>query len=259
MSFGKNPKNFSKGRKGIKKKTGDKFLKKEWWNVKAPGMFQSRNFTISPVNQTVGKKLASDNVKGRVYEANYGDLTPGQPATKKIKLIVEDADSSSKLAITNFYGLDTTRDHLCSLIRKWHTLIDVFLDCKTSDGFLLRFFVIAFTARTKKQLRAAAFAQRSQVKQIRAIIKKILVSTVKKSTLKELVNKLLDDKLTTEMTNKCKKIYPIDNCTIRKVKTIKRPRFDITQLKDMQTETEIIGAKKEEEKKTENENAEAKN
>ena len=83
MSFGKNPKNFSKGRKGIKKKTGDKFLKKEWWRVKAPGMFQSRNFTISPVNQTVGKKLASDNVKGRVYEANYGDLTPGQPATKK--------------------------------------------------------------------------------------------------------------------------------------------------------------------------------
>ena len=61
------------------------------------------------------------------------------------------------------------------------------------------------------------------------------------------------------MTNKCKKIYPIDNCTIRKVKTIKRPRFDMTQLKDMQTETEIIGAKKEEEKKTENENAEAKN
>ena len=50
MSFGKNPKNFSKGRKGIKKKTGDRFLKKEWWTIRAPGMFSNRNFTKSPVN-----------------------------------------------------------------------------------------------------------------------------------------------------------------------------------------------------------------
>ena len=235
MSLGKNKKNFSKGRKGAKKKVGERFLKKEWWKIKAPGMFGKRFFTQSPVNQTVGKKLASESMKGRVFEANLGDLNPGYETHKKIKLIVEDAEGKTRQALTNFYGLACTRDHLCSLIRKWHTLIDVFLDCKTSDGFLLRFFVIAFTARTKKQLRAAAFAQRSQVKQIRAIIKKVLVSTVKKSTLKELVNKLLDDKLTTEMTNKCKKIYPIDNCTIRKVKTIKRPRFDMTQLKDMQT------------------------
>ena len=85
-------------------------------------------------------------------------------------------------------------------------------------------------------------------KQIRAIIKKVIVSTCVKSTLKELVRKILGDTLTHEMTQKAKKIYPIENCTIRKVKTVKRPRFDIQQLLSMQADSEIIGADKEEKK-----------
>ena len=105
-------------------------------------MFSNRNFTKSPVNQTQGKKLSSDAMKGRVYEVNFGDLNPGQLPSKKIKLIVEDADGASKVAQTNFYGFDTTRDHLCGLIRKWHSLIDVFCECKTSDGFLLDFSLL---------------------------------------------------------------------------------------------------------------------
>ena len=250
MSFGKNPKNFSKGRKGVKKKVGDKFLKKEWWTIKAPGMFANRNFTLSPVNQTVGKKLVTDNVKGRVYEANFGDLNKGQNPSKKIKLIVEEAEQGGKVATTNFYGLDTTRDHLCSLIRKWTSLIDIFVDCKTSDGFLMRFFVICFTAKTPNQQRGTSYAQRSQIKQIRAIIKKIIISNVKKSTLKDLVTKVLGDKITKDMENRCKKIHPIEHCTIRKIKTIKRPRFDAGQLQSMHADTKIIGADEEKEKET---------
>merc|ERR1711976_65558 len=96
MSFGKNPKNFSKGRKGHKKKVGDRFLKKEWWDIKAPGMFINRKFTKSPVNVSAGKKLSSDAMKARVYEVNLGDLN-GQGALtyKKIKLIVDDSTESS--------------------------------------------------------------------------------------------------------------------------------------------------------------------
>ena len=251
MSFGKNPKNFSKGRKGVKKKVGDKFLKKEWWTIKAPGMFANRNFTLSPVNQTVGKKLVTDNVKGRVYEANFGDLNKGQNPSKKIKLIVEEAEQGGKVATTNFYGLDTTRDHLCSLIRKWTSLIDIFVDCKTSDGFLMRFFVICFTAKTPNQQRGTSYAQRSQIKQIRAIIKKIIISNVKKSTLKDLVTKVLGDKITKDMENRCKKIHPIEHCTIRKIKTIKRPRFDAGQLSEMHSDAKIIGADEVKEKKNE--------
>ena len=55
-------------------------------------MFMKRMFTYSLLNQTIGKKLATESMKGRVYEANLGDLNDGYEANKKIKLIVEDAD-----------------------------------------------------------------------------------------------------------------------------------------------------------------------
>ena len=243
MSLGKNKKSFSKGRKGGKKKVGERFTKKEWWNIKAPGMFMKRMFTQSPVNQTVGKKLASESMKGRVFEANLGDLNTDYECNQKIKLIVEDADGKSKIALTNFYGLECTRDYLCSLIRKWHTLIDLFVDCKTSDGFLMRFFVVAFTAKEYSQKKAICYANRAQVKQMRAIMTKIITRECKASTLKELVNKVLGKQLTDEMAQKCKHIFPLENITIKKVKSIKRPRVDMTQLSQMQAESEIAGVK----------------
>ena len=242
MSLGKNKKNFSKGRKGAKKKVGERFTKKEWWNIKSPGMFMKRMFTHSPVNQTVGKKLASESMKGRVFEANLGDLNQGYESNKKIKLIVEDADGKSKIALTNFYGLECTRDYLCSLIRKWHTLIDLFVDCKTSDGFLMRFFVVAFTSKyAYTQKKATCYANRSQVRQMRAIMTKIITKVCKASTLKDLVGKVLGKEITDEMAKQCKHIFPLENITIRKVKSIKRPRIDMTQLNAMQEKTEIAG------------------
>ena len=200
-----------------------------------------RMITQSPVIQTVGKKLASENMKGRIFEANLGDLNNGYKANKKIKLIVEDADGKSKIALTKFYGLECTKDYLCSLIRKWHILIDLFIDCKSSEGFLMRFFVVTFTANEYKQKKAICYANRSQVKQMRAIMTKIITKVWKASTLKDLVGKVLGKELTNEMTQKCKHIFPLENVTIRKVKSIKRPRIYMAQLSQMQAETSIAG------------------
>ena len=253
MSLGKNKKNFSKGRKGAKKKVGERFLKKEWWNIKAPGMFGKRLFTQSPVNQTVGKKLASDSMKGRIFEANLGDSNQVYETHKKIKLIVEDAEGKSKIALTNFYGLEVTRDHLCSLIRKWHTLIETFVDCKTSDGFLMRFFVVAFTSMYKQmnhpkkftlQKKATCYANRSQVRQMRAIITKIITKECKSSTLKELVNKVLGNQITDDIAKKCRNIFPLENVTIRKVKSIKRPKVDMNQLGEMHENAKELAGNK---------------
>jgi small subunit ribosomal protein S3Ae len=189
-------------------------------------MFTNRKFTKSPVNVTAGKKLSSDALKGRVYEANLGDLS-GINQYKKIKLIIDDAsETRTKLALTNFYGMDTTKDHLCSLIRKWHTLVEATVDAKTSDGFLLRFFPIAFTKRGERQLKATTYAKRSQMKMIRRKMAEVIIRAAAKSTLKDLVDLLIHEKIPVEIIKQAKKIYPIQNCIIRKVKTIKRPRFD---------------------------------
>jgi small subunit ribosomal protein S3Ae len=201
-------------------------LKKEWWTVKAPGMFMNRTFTKSPVNVSAGKKLSSETMKGRVYESNLGDLH-NINTYKKIQLIVDDtASGENKTCLTNFHGFDTTKDHINSLIMKWHTLIETFVDCKTTDGFLLRLFPIAFTQRNKYQLRATTYAQVSQVKQIRRQMRQITARFISKHTLKDCVNGLIHENLAKEMTDAAKKIFPIKHCIIRKVKTIKRPRYD---------------------------------
>jgi small subunit ribosomal protein S3Ae len=73
------------------------------------------------------------------------DLAPNQDAFawRKIKLIVDNIEPNR--AITSFYGVDTTRDELSSLIKKRKTLIEAVQDVKSNDGYMLRVFTIAFT------------------------------------------------------------------------------------------------------------------
>ncbi len=214
-------------------------------------MFSKRDFALSPVNVTAGEKLSSEAMKGRVYTVSLGDLSNFAPH-KKVKLVVdEEADKGSKVALTNFYGLEVTRDHLSAVIKKWHNIIECSVDVKTNDGFLLRIFVFSTTKKKKGQQRATSYAKQSQIRQIRKVITTIIQKEVKKSSLKELVPKLLSEpcSIAEEITKKAEKIFPIQNCLIRKVKTIKRAKFDMTQLLNMHVEDATVLAPKKEEVK----------
>ena len=70
---------------------------------------------------------------------------------------------------------------------------------------------------------------------------KIITKVCKASTLKDLVGKVLGNELTDEMAKKCKHIFPLENITIRKVKSIKRPKIDMNQLNSMHTDSELAG------------------
>ena len=107
----------------------------------------------------------------------------------------------------------------------------------------------AFTASSgKKQLKATTYAQRSQVKLIRRKMVEVITKEVAKCTLKDVVVKLITDKIPTEISTQAKKIFPVHNCIIRKVKTIKRPRFDISQLLSIHSDIVVAEAKPEEKK-----------
>jgi small subunit ribosomal protein S3Ae len=62
------------GKKGVKKKIIDPFTRKDWYDIKAPSVFKVRDVGKTLVNRTAGTKLASDGLKGRVYEVSLADL-----------------------------------------------------------------------------------------------------------------------------------------------------------------------------------------
>lgn len=65
----------------------DPFTRKDWYDVKAPSMFNVRNVGKTLVNRTQGTKIASDGLKGRVYEVSQADIHGNEDAFRKFKWV----------------------------------------------------------------------------------------------------------------------------------------------------------------------------
>lgn len=61
----------------------------------------------------------------------------------------------------------------------------------------------------------------------------IMMAEVQKSSLKELFKKLLTDQVSKQITKDCSKIFPLENVLVRKVKVLKKPKFDLTKLMEL--------------------------
>jgi len=228
MAVGKN-KRLSKGKKGKGKKIVDPFTKKEWYDIKAPGTFTARSCGKTPVTRTAGTKIASEMLKGRVFEVCLADLNKDEDqAYRKIKLQCEEVQGH--YCLTQFYGLSFTTDKLCSMVRKWQTLIEAFVDVKTTDGYVMRLFCIGFTKKRLNQLKKTCYANSSQQKLIRKKMRDIMSKESNSCDLNELVKKFIPEVIGKEIEKACHGVYPMQNVHIRKVKMLKKPKFDITKL-----------------------------
>jgi len=234
MAVGKN-KRLSKKSKGSKKKTQDPFAKKEWFDVKAPSMFTNRQIGKTLVNRTAGTHIASESLKGRVFEVSLADLQDDEDqAFRKLRLMVEDVQG--KNCLTNFHGMSFTTDKLRSLVRKWQTLIEAFVDVKTTDGYILRIFCIGFTDRRANQVRKTSYAQSAQIRNIRKKMFEVMTQEATNANLKEFVSKLIAGSIGTDIQAAAKSIYPLQNTFVRKVKILKKPKYDHARLMEMHGE-----------------------
>merc|ERR1711865_48514 len=103
MAVGKN----KRLTKGGKKKAGDPFLKKEWFDIKAPSVFGVRSCAKTLVTRTTGVKIATEELKGRVLEINLADLNLDEDNSfRKIKLCIEEVQG--KNCLTDFHGMSLT-------------------------------------------------------------------------------------------------------------------------------------------------------
>src|SRR4051812_20612081 len=108
MAVGKN-KRLTKGKKGGKKKVVDPFTRKDWYDIRVPSIFAERTAGKTLVNRTSGTHIASEALKGLVFEVSLADLNKDEDQSfRKIKLCCEDVQGNQ--VITNFHGMDFTRD-----------------------------------------------------------------------------------------------------------------------------------------------------
>jgi len=238
MAVGKNKKLGKK--KGQKKKIVDSFVKKEWYDVRAPSAFSNRNVAKTPVNRTVGTKLSADSLRGRVFTVSLADLQKDEDqAFRKMRLRVDDIQGNR--CLTNFHGMDLTTDKLRSLVRKWQTLIEAHVEVTTADGYRLRMFAIGFTKRRSNQLRKTAYAQSSQIRAIRRKMIDTMTREAQTSDLKDLVQKFIPEGIGKSIEKVCQGIYPLQNVFVRKVKVLKTPKFDPSKLLEIHGESEDTG------------------
>jgi small subunit ribosomal protein S3Ae len=233
MAIGKNKR---KPKKGAKKKLVDPFAKKDWYDVKAPALFTNPYVGKTVVNQSTGKVLASDHLKGRVFKVSLADLNKDEDrAYRVIKLIAEDVQGDQVL--TNFHGMTFTTDKVKGLVRKWQTLIEAVTEVKTADGYIVRLFCIGFTKRRLNQKKSNCYAKSSQVRQIRKKMTDIMVDEAARGDLKNLFKQFNSESIAKRIEKECQKIFPLQNVYIRKAKVVKKPKFDAIKLQELHSKT----------------------
>lgn len=231
MAIGKGSKGSSK-KKGAKKKAIDPFARKEWYNVKAPSIFPTRQIGKTIATKSTGTKLARDNLLGRCFNVSLGDLKPDSDddAYRKFRLRIEDVQG--KQCLTNFYGMSLSTDKLRSMVRKWRTLIEAYADVTTTDGYKLRLFCIGFTKPQPYQVRETSYAQTAQIRQIRRKMQDIMQRECASQSLLALVEKFVPEVIGKEIEKATQGIYPLRDCVIRKVKVLRAPKVDLQKLMD---------------------------
>lgn len=164
---------------------------------------------------------------------SLGDLNDKseEVAFRKFKLRIDEIQGRN--CLTNFHAMSLTSDKLKSMVRKWQSLIEAHTDVKTTDGYLIRVFCIAFTKRRSNQLKKTSYAQSAQVKQIRKKMFDIISKEVTSCELKDVVAKLVPDFIGKEIEKQCSSIYPLQNVCVRKVKLLKTPKYDVQKLLEM--------------------------
>merc|ERR1712039_828964 len=140
--------------------------------------------------------------------------------------------------------MNFTTDKLRSLVRKWQSLIEAHADVKTTDGYVLRLFCIAFTKKRPNQLKKSCYAKSAQGKAIRKKMVEIMTKEASAGDLISLVNKLIPEVIGKEVEKACQVIFPLQNAYIRKVKVLKKPKFDISKLLEIHGDANVedVGA-----------------
>ncbi|QIW23315.1 30S ribosomal protein S3ae [Sulfolobus sp. S-194] len=184
----------------------DKWKLKKWFTIVAPKTFGEVILGTTPAfdaNQALNRKV----------ETTLYDLT-GDYSLVYVHLYFRVIGVEGDRLLTRFAGHELSRDYIRSLVRRKSSKIDAITDVTTKDGYVLRVKGLALTTYR---------AHRSQKTEIRKIIWNILSTRASETTFDEFVQDIVFGKLSNDIFQQAKKIYPLRKVEVEKTKLLKAP------------------------------------
>ena len=179
---------------------------KQWYKVISPEMFGR-----SPVGETIA--YDPEKIVGRIIETTLGDLTNNfSKQNTKLKFRVDRVAGDS--AYTKFVGHEMTTDYLRSLVKRRTSRIDSLIDIATTDGYQVRVKPSCFTVKR---------ARANQVKSIREISKSVVLEKAKGLDLNQLIQDIVNGKLSLDIYKEAKMVYPLRRVEVRKTQIVAEP------------------------------------
>lgn len=186
----------------------EKWKLKKWYQVLAPSIFGEMPIGTTP-------SYDPTLLIGRVVETTLYDLTGDfSQVHVKLKFQVVEVDPSTLTARTRFKGHELSRDYMKLLTRRKSSKIQGIFNVTTKDGYVLRVSVAAFTTYR---------CNTNQKKAIRKVIEEVIEKASSEQTFDEFVQSMILGKLSEEMFQRAKKIYPLRKVEVFKSKLLYVP------------------------------------
>jgi small subunit ribosomal protein S3Ae len=179
---------------------------KRWYTVIASEQFDRKELGETPANEP-------EQLYDRTIDTTLGELT-GDASENNTKLTFQITNVSSDSAYAEFIRHELTRDYLRSLVRRGSSKVDAFVTVLTKDDYRVQVQPVAFT--TKK-------ADHSQERAIRKTMTRLVREAARERTFAELVDSIVEGRLSSAIYNEAKPIYPLRRVEVQKTTLEARP------------------------------------
>ncbi|PSQ25174.1 30S ribosomal protein S3ae [Halobacteriales archaeon QS_9_67_15] len=179
---------------------------KRWYTLMAPEQFDREELGETPADEP-------DKVLGRTIETTLGDLH-NDASENNTKLTFKVNEVASDSAYTEFVKHELTRDYLRSLVRRGSSKIQAYVTVLTTDDYRVQIQPVALTTKS---------ADESQEKAVRREMIDIVEEAAEERTYAELVDSVVEGRLSSAIYNEAKTIYPLRRVEIQKLTLEARP------------------------------------
>ncbi|QCC50014.1 30S ribosomal protein S3ae [Halapricum salinum] len=172
---------------------------KRWYTVLAPEQFGREELGQTPADEP-------EQLYDRTIETTLGDLK-NDASENNTKLTFRINDVGSDTAYTEFVKHELTRDYVRSLVRRGSSKVEAFITVLTTDDYRVQIQPVALTTKD---------ADESQEKAIRRTMIDMVKETAVDHTFEDLIDSVVEGRLSSAIYNEAKTIYPLRRVEIQK-------------------------------------------